>query len=270
MRLTRELPRWRWLAVIAIFAMVAAACGAGDDGETDPYDGLKLKQRHLPKLQLQILLQIQPLQPSRLRLPALPTSWRFSATQQLTNPWAYYDTEADVWNQYVLAPAIPYLYTLSFPNYTLIPSMASDVEPPIGAADGDNWVIDVSVQDGLQWSDGSPLNANDVAFTFNAMKDLNMGGNFLASYPLAADDDPETADVDESADGILSIEALDDLTVRYTWSSQPGLGPVAIWCCTGSDLLAGLLGSARRGRWRSCRSLRRLWRGSTFRWSDGL
>ena len=35
MRLTRELPRWRWLAVIAIFAMVAAACGSGDDGEAD-------------------------------------------------------------------------------------------------------------------------------------------------------------------------------------------------------------------------------------------
>ena len=104
-----------------------------------------------------------------------------------------------------------------------MPSMAADIEPPLGAADGDNWVIDVAVKDGLKWSDGSAMNANDVAFTVDSVMGLGMGGNFLASYPLAAEDDPETVDDDESAEGLISVEALDDLTLRFTWSSQPGL-----------------------------------------------
>ena len=138
------------------------------------------------------------------------------------NPWAYLDTEADVWNQYVLATALPSLYGSTFPSYTVVPNLAADVEPPLGAASGDNWVIDVNLRQGLVWSDGSPITANDVAFTFNTVKDLEMGGNWFSLLPLARDDDPET-EANEGAEGLISVEAIDDYTVRYTWSSQPGL-----------------------------------------------
>ena len=182
MRLTRELPRWRWLAVIAIFAMTAAACGTGDDGETDPTTA-ETEATASTEATTEATTADTAADSTAATEPTAAPGFTYKlaifSDPTTDNPWAYYDTEADVWNQYVLAPAIPGMYTLSFPNYTLIPSMAADVEPPIGAAEGDNWVIDVSVQDGLQWSDGSPMNANDVAFTFNAMKGLNMGGNFL-------------------------------------------------------------------------------------------
>ncbi|MCE2528847.1 MAG: ABC transporter substrate-binding protein [Acidimicrobiia bacterium] len=138
------------------------------------------------------------------------------------NPWAYLDTEADVWNQYVLTPAIPTLYGSAFPSYTVVPNLAADVEPPLGSASGDNWVIDVNMRQGLVWSDGSPITANDVAFTFNAVKDLEMGGNWFSLLPLAREDDPATEE-NEGAEGLISVEAVDDYTVRYTWSSQPGL-----------------------------------------------
>ena len=138
------------------------------------------------------------------------------------NPWAYLDTEADVWNQYVLATALPSLYGSTFPSYTVVPNLAADVEPPLGAASGDNWVIDVNLRQGLVWSDGSPITANDVAFTFNAVKGLQMGGNWFSLLPLARDDDPET-EANEGAEGLISVEAIDEYTVRYTWSSQPGL-----------------------------------------------
>ena len=138
------------------------------------------------------------------------------------NPWAYLDTEADVWNQYVLSPAIPTLYGSTFPSYTVVPNLAADVEPPLGAASGDNWVIDVNMRQGLVWSDGSPITANDVAFTFNAVKGLQMGGNWFSLLPLAREDDPATEE-NEGAEGLISVDALDDYTVRYTWSSQPGL-----------------------------------------------
>ncbi len=138
------------------------------------------------------------------------------------NPWAYFDTEADVWNQYVLSTALPSLYGSTFPSYTVVPNLAADVEPPLGAASGDNWVIDVNLRQGLVWSDGSPITANDVAFTFNAVKNLEMGGNWFSALPMARDDDPDTEE-NEGAEGLISVEAVDDNTVRYTWSSQPGL-----------------------------------------------
>lgn len=226
MRLTRELPRWRWLAIIAIFAMVAAACGTGDDGETTEATEAPAETTADTEAPAETTADTEA--PAETEAPAAaPTGFTYKlaifSDPTTDNPWAYLDTEGDVWNQYVLSPAIPSLYTLSFPGYTLIPSTAADIEPPLGAADGDNWVMDVNMQDGLVWSDGSPMTANDVAFTFNTVKNLGMGGNFLAIFPLAADDDPDTADADESAEGLISVEALDDTTVRYTWSSQPGL-----------------------------------------------
>ena len=138
------------------------------------------------------------------------------------NPWAYFDTEADVWNQYVLSTAIPSLYGSAFPSYTVVPNLAADVEPPLGAASGDGWVIDVNLRQGLVWSDGSAITANDVAFTFKAVNDLQMGGNWFSALPLAREDDPDTEE-NEGAEGLISVEAIDDYTVRYTWSSQPGL-----------------------------------------------
>ena len=138
------------------------------------------------------------------------------------NAWAYLDTEADVWNQYVLATSLPSLYGSAFPSYTVVPNLAADVEPPLGAASGDNWVIDVNLRQGLVWSDGSPITANDVAFTFNAVKDLQMGGNWFSLLPLEREDDPATEE-NEGAEGLISVEVIDDHTVRYIWSSQPGL-----------------------------------------------
>ena len=138
------------------------------------------------------------------------------------NPWAYLDTEADVWNQYVLSTGIPSLYGSSFPSYTLVPGLAADVTPPTGTASGDNWVIDVNLRNDQVWSDGSPITAHDVSFTFNSVKNLQMGGNWFSSLPLAREDDPAT-EKNEGAEGLISVEAVDDYTVRYTWSSQPGL-----------------------------------------------
>lgn len=226
MRLTRELPRWRWLAIIAIFAMVAAACGSGSDEETTPEETAATTAATSATTEGTTATTTGATEATEGTEPPAPTGFTYKlaifSDPTTDNAWAYYDTESDVWNQYVLAPSVPSLYTLSFPNYTLVPSIASDIEPPIGAAEGDNWVIDVNIQEGLTWSDGSPMTANDVAFTVGTVQSLGLGGNFLAAYPLAAEDDPDTED-DESAEGIISVEALSDTMVRFTWSSQPGL-----------------------------------------------
>ncbi len=141
------------------------------------------------------------------------------------NFWAFYDTESDVYNGYVLGSQGASLYTLQLPSFTHAPVAAADAIAPEGEASGDDWVITVPLRQGLEWSDGEAVDANDWVFTFNAVKDLGMGGNFLDAWPLASDDDPATEESEYSL-GLRNVEAPDDYTVVLTWNGQPGL---AVW-----------------------------------------
>jgi ABC-type transport system substrate-binding protein len=137
--------------------------------------------------------------------------------------WAYLDVESDVYNSYVLASQGVSLYTLALPTYTHAPVASALVDAPEGAADGDNWVIEIPLREGLVWSDGEPVTANDWVFTFNVVKDLGLGGNFTEAWPIAAEDDPATEDENEFRLGLVSVEAPDDQTLVLTWNDQPGL-----------------------------------------------
>ena len=198
-------------------AALAAAEAALEDAEKAAADAMKAAEAEEAAATSTTAVEAMP-----EAAPSFTYKLAIFSDPTTDNPWAYLDTEADVWNQYLLSPAIPSLYGSAFPSYTVVPGLAADVEPPLGAASGDNWVIEVNLRQGLVWSDGSPITANDVAFTFNAVKDLGMGGNWFSALPLAKADDPATEE-DESAEGLISVEAIDDSTVRYTWSSQPGL-----------------------------------------------
>jgi len=216
---------WRFFALIAVLAMIAAACGTGDttadDGDTGD-DGT-------PETTTTTQAQSGDTGGDDGGDDGGPTTeftYQVAIFSDPTtdNAWAVYDTENDVWTNYVIGSQAAALYTLQPPSYTLAPSVAADPEPPAGSADGDNWVIDINLRDDATWSDGSPITANDVAFTFNTVKDLGLGGNWLSTLPIAQEDDPDTADVDESeALGVISVEALSDTQVRYTWNGQPGL-----------------------------------------------
>ena len=141
------------------------------------------------------------------------------------NVWAFLDVESDVYNSYVLASQGASLYTLTLPTYTYSPVAASAIDVPEGAADGDDWVIEIPLREGLEWSDGEAVDANDFVFTYNAVVDLSLAGNFLDAWPQASEDDPDTEE-NEYALGIVSVEAADDYTLVITWNDQPGL---AVW-----------------------------------------
>ena len=234
----------RWLAVAAVLAMLAAACGEEEAEqpvataatvaattatttaaamEPDEEAPAAAEPDAPEETTATTVAQASgEEQPAVEAPPGFTYKLAIFSDPTTDNPWAFIDTEADVWNQYVLAPAIPSLYGSAFPSYTVVPGLAADVEPPLGAASGDNWVIEVNMRQGQVWSDGTPITANDVAFTFNAVKDLEMGGNWFSTLPMASQDDPATEE-NEGSEGLISVEALNDYTVRYTWSSQPGL-----------------------------------------------
>jgi peptide/nickel transport system substrate-binding protein len=67
----------------------------------------------------------------------------------------------------------------------------------------DNLTLTMTIQDGVSWSDGTPFTANDVAFTWNLLKDNESlpGNGARTALPRLA-----------------SIEAPDDATVVFTFS----------------------------------------------------
>jgi peptide/nickel transport system substrate-binding protein len=134
------------------------------------------------------------------------------------NFWAYYDPESSVWNAYFLSPTKPALYDYAFPGLEVIPDMAA-ADLPAVAADGDVFSVEVPIRDDANWSDGQPMTAGDVVFTYETVRDLTLGGDWLAAFPLP---DPENAD----KLGITAVEAVADKTVKISFNKQPGL---AVW-----------------------------------------
>ena len=87
------------------------------------------------------------------------------------------------------------------PDGAIIPILAADV-PSInnGGISGDLLSITWTLKEGLKWSDGSDMTADDVVFTWIYCTD------------------PDTGCTSESAfDGINSVQAVDDLIVKITF-----------------------------------------------------
>ncbi len=125
------------------------------------------------------------------------------------NYWNYLGPGSSVWTQFVLSGYPASMYTLSDQRFDFVPSLAKDL-PPEPVKEGDNWVITVEMVDNATWSDGEPVTANDVVFTHNACKDLRLTQNWPNQCaPLGVD---------------VTVEAVDDYTVKYTFATTPSLG----------------------------------------------
>jgi ABC-type transport system substrate-binding protein len=126
-----------------------------------------------------------------------------------TNYWNYLGPGSSVWSGYVLSGYIPSLYTLADKTFAFVPSLAEGVVDPVDNGDG-TWTFTIPMKQGATWSDGEPIDANDVVFTHNACKALQLTQNW-PSYCQ-----PNQVEVDAAA--------IDDYTVEYTFYAQPSLG----------------------------------------------
>ncbi|MDX1659459.1 MAG: ABC transporter substrate-binding protein, partial [Nitriliruptorales bacterium] len=200
-------PKWRTLAAVLAAAMIAAACSS-DDGE--PADDVTATDGESPT--------------------DGGTDGDGSAGGEFTyqtgifeepttdNFWAYYDPDSSVWNGYILGGTTCSLYTLLFPDVEIISGIANEEPPPTPEGDGPSTVT-VTIKDGVQWSDGEPVTAEDIVFTYNTARDLTLGGNWLSAYPYPSEEGGD-------ATVIESVEAQDESTVVFTFNNKPGLG---IW-----------------------------------------
>jgi len=125
-----------------------------------------------------------------------------------TNYWNYLGPGSSVWTSYILSGQQPALYDLADVTFQFVPDLAEELVDPV--QDGDLWVFTVPMKDGVKWSDGEPVTAHDVVFTHNACKDLKLTQNWPNFCA------PTGVEVE--------AEAVDDVTVKYTYHEQPSLG----------------------------------------------
>lgn len=207
----------RLLALIAVLSLVAAACTS--DTTTDTTEG-GTDTTSAPTETTEAPDETTPPDTSDTTAPpstggeggTLDTyTMGIFADITTDNYWNAADsTGATVWNSYLLDPTRASLYTLQYPGINMAPALAADEELPAATQDGDAWVAEVTLKD-AQWSDGTPVTANDVAFTYNTAVEFELGGNW-----------PDYVDTDV----ITSVEAVDESTVRVTFNAEPGL---AVW-----------------------------------------
>ncbi len=127
-----------------------------------------------------------------------------------TNYWSYLGPNNSVWTAYIMGGTAASLYTLSDQRFDFVPVLAKDLPPEPVEEDDGLYSITVEMMEGPTWSDGTPITANDVAFTINTVLDLELTGNWAAIY--GAD-----------KTGLDRVEVIDDYTVKFYFAEVPGL-----------------------------------------------
>lgn len=133
------------------------------------------------------------------------------------NFWAFYGSEPSVWNSYILGPTKPALFTTNEDGTSLRPELAvAHAEPE---QDDQGWFVRLDLDSELHWSDGSPVTADDVVFTFDTVRALDLGGSWAESLP----------DVVEA----VEADGDDRLTIRFSerprlsvWPHGVGTAPI--------------------------------------------
>lgn len=129
------------------------------------------------------------------------------------NFWAYYDPQSSLVDQYLLDPTKPSLYTYDYPGLDLAADLAADSEPPEPIQDDQGWMVSVDLKGDARWSDGEPITAADIVFTFDTVRSLGLARGWSSAYPVA----------DDNRLGLEAVEAVDDDTVVFRYNAKPGL-----------------------------------------------
>ena len=107
------------------------------------------------------------------------------------------------------------------PDGNLVPALASEI-PTIenGGFSQDLMSITWKLKEGLKWSDGSDMTAEDVAFSWLYCMDEETGCTSESSF-----------------DGIASVEALDNLTIKITFDA-PTPYPYSAFVSTATPIIS--------------------------------
>jgi len=103
------------------------------------------------------------------------------------NVWVDYGPNAITWSKYVFSHKYRSLYRFAHVTYDFVPDLASDY--PKKYENKGFIVYEVTLRDGIKWSDKSPITAEDVAFTFNSVLNLVKNHDLGGNWKIMADPD---------------------------------------------------------------------------------
>lgn len=205
--------RWVLFAVLVIAAMVLAACPQATPQVVKETVIVTKEVEKVVKETVEvqkIITKVVTPTPEPTKPPEIaPYKIGIFEEPVSLNYWNYLGPGSSVWTAYVLTGYAASLYGLSDQRFQFVPVLAKDLPPEV-VQEGDVWTVTVEMVDDAKWSDGEPITAHDVVFTHNTCKDLKLTQNWPNQCaPMGAD---------------VSVEALDDYTVKYTFKEKPGLG----------------------------------------------
>ncbi len=133
------------------------------------------------------------------------------------NFWTFYGEEPSVWNSYILGPTKPALMSADPETGGVIEELAAAVDTP--RWDQSGWRVRVSLRDDFAWSDGTPVTAHDIVFTFDTVRSLELGGAWANAYPS------EVESLHADGDYELRIEFKNRPTLSI-WPHSVGTAPI--------------------------------------------
>ncbi len=237
MRMREKLASWRWLALVAVLALVAAACQGGTTDTTTDGGAATTAAGGTDTTAAggteTTAGAADTTAAGGTDTTAAPSAEGFSYTMGIfadvttDNYWNLLDLGGTtVWNSYLLEDTHVGLFGIALPGLEIIPDLAAVDEVPPVTQEGDAWVVEVPMREDATWSDGEPITAEDYVFTWTTARDFALGAGWIEYVRAAQEDNPET-ETDESAQiGVTEVEAVDDHTLRFTWNQQPGL---SVW-----------------------------------------
>jgi malonyl CoA-acyl carrier protein transacylase len=138
--------RWRFVAILLVFSLVAVACG-GDTAEEEPV----VEEVETTEAPATTAAEAEAASDAPTGVYKMAI-FQDPATQ---NYWNWLDTETDTYSLYQMTAQTVSLFGISMPNYTLVASMATElVETNVDNGDG-TWTYTVPIKQGYEWSDGN-------------------------------------------------------------------------------------------------------------------
>jgi len=153
-------------------------CPASDTAQSHTGNNTHISFTSLPTQQ-QIIVPPVPLQTGTTTENPTGGTLTIAIPEDVTtnNPWAVIGPDSTAYNFAAYLNRYPAPMALSDVKYQWIPGLAADYPTPL-EREGDFWVSTITFKDGITWSDGEPITADDVAFTVNTVIDLQLTGNW--------------------------------------------------------------------------------------------
>ncbi|MFV1961102.1 MAG: ABC transporter substrate-binding protein [Acidimicrobiia bacterium] len=198
----------RLFALLAVFALVVAACTSGDTTETTEGDGgggtATTGGGETTGTTEDGGETTPPVEGGTFSIG-------FISNITTDNWWAMLDTLSSTYNSAYLSNGKTSLFGLAQPGFVYVPGIAATSEPVRAVQEGDIWVVEQPIRTDMTWSDGVPVTANDLAFYFDTVREFKLGANHASTFP---------------APTVLSVTAPSDDLVRIEFETEPGL---AVW-----------------------------------------